>query len=598
MPIAKIQLPDGRIARFDVPDGTSQEQVMAFVQQQLAPKSTQEPAYDPTADMSTTQKVLAGVGKAFTDIGRGAGQLVGMVDQSSIDEAKRLDQPLMNTGAGTTGNVLGNLAAAIPAAFVPGANTLAGAGLAGAAYGALQPVTSDQGPVVYEKLKNTMLGGALGTGGTLAGRGLVAGAKTLAALKDPFTKGGQSAIIGRTLNRFAGDRADDVIASAQAAKSSIPGVQPTLAEATLDPGMAQLSRAPVTELTSALTERGISNNAARLSALREIAGDSGKMDFFTAARDATAEKLYATAFKKGINPKALKPAIQTRISDLMENPAIQDAMPIAQRLAKFDGVDLANPSGSLQGMHYLKKALDDILDKGRQTGIGKIEARKIAETKDSLLSVMDKLSPKYREARAVYEEMSKPIAQMKVGQELYNKAAPAMTDFGLPAETRAGAFTQALRNADQTARTATGFKKATLEGTMTPEQISTLTDIAKDMTRAAQAQRLARGSGSNTAQNLASENILRQFMGPLGVPKGVMEAQALPTLLRPLEFALKGQEPAIQAKLVEALLDPQLAAMLMQGNRAPFAPGLLLGGTARSMMPLSLGLLGANAAQQ
>ena len=30
MPIARIQLPDGRIARFEVPEGTSQDQVMQF----------------------------------------------------------------------------------------------------------------------------------------------------------------------------------------------------------------------------------------------------------------------------------------------------------------------------------------------------------------------------------------------------------------------------------------------------------------------------------------------------------------------------------------------------------------------------------------
>lgn len=598
MPIAKIQLPDGRIAKFDVPDGTSQEQVMAFVQQQLAPKAPQEPAYDPTADMSTTQKVLAGVGKAFTDIGRGAGQLVGLTDQSAIDEAKRLDQPLMKTGAGATGNLLGNVAIAAPAAFIPGANTLAGAGLAGAAYGALQPVASDEGGVVEGKLKNTAMGGALGSGATLAGRGLVAGAKTLKALTEPFTKGGQNTIVGRTLNRFAGDKADEVIAAAQAAKSSIPGVQPTLAEAALNPGISQLSRSPVTELTSALTERGIKNNAARLEALREIAGDAGKMDFFTAMRDTTADKLYKAAFKQGIKPKALTPKVQGQVAELMQNPAIQDAMPVAQRLAKFDGIDLADPAGSLNGMHYLKKALDDILDKGKQTGIGKIEARKIAETKDALLGVMDRLSPKYKEARQVYEAMSKPIAQMKVGQEFYNKAAPALTDYGMPAEVRAGAFSQALRNADQTAKTATGFKKATLDGVMSKEQIAMLNEIAKDMAKASQAQSLAKGVGSNTAQNLASENILRQLMGPLGMPQSWMESQALPSLLRAPQFVLKGQEPAIQAKLAEAMLDPQMAAMLMQANRVPWQPNLLLGGASRSMMPLSLGLLGANSAQQ
>lgn len=34
MPIARIQLPDGRIARFEVPEGTTQDQVMKFVSQQ------------------------------------------------------------------------------------------------------------------------------------------------------------------------------------------------------------------------------------------------------------------------------------------------------------------------------------------------------------------------------------------------------------------------------------------------------------------------------------------------------------------------------------------------------------------------------------
>lgn len=39
MPIAKIELPDGRIARFEVPDGTTPEQVTAFAEKQFSAKS-------------------------------------------------------------------------------------------------------------------------------------------------------------------------------------------------------------------------------------------------------------------------------------------------------------------------------------------------------------------------------------------------------------------------------------------------------------------------------------------------------------------------------------------------------------------------------
>lgn len=122
--------------------------------------TTPEPTYDPTEGMSTTDKVLAGVGKAMTDLGRGAGQMVGLVDRADVAESRRLDAPLMNTKAGAAGNFAGNVAMLAPTAMIPGANTVTGAGVIGAATGLLQPSTS-----TGETLKNIALGGAGGAVG-------------------------------------------------------------------------------------------------------------------------------------------------------------------------------------------------------------------------------------------------------------------------------------------------------------------------------------------------------------------------------------------------------------------------------------------------
>lgn len=98
------------------------------------------PKYDPTEGMSTSEKFLAGIGKAMTDAGRGVGQMVGLVSQDEINEAKALDKPLMNTTAGTVGNVVGNIATLAPTMLVPGANTVRGAALInGLAGGVLTP---------------------------------------------------------------------------------------------------------------------------------------------------------------------------------------------------------------------------------------------------------------------------------------------------------------------------------------------------------------------------------------------------------------------------------------------------------------------------
>lgn len=132
--------------------------------------------YDPTEGMSTGDKVLAGVGKAFADLGRGAGQMarggleavgakgaadsMGLPTEADIAESRRLDAPLMNTGAGMAGNIGGSLIPAVATAAIPGANTYTGAAAGGALMGLLNPTVEGE-----SRLANAGLGAATGAAG-------------------------------------------------------------------------------------------------------------------------------------------------------------------------------------------------------------------------------------------------------------------------------------------------------------------------------------------------------------------------------------------------------------------------------------------------
>lgn len=157
----QAQSADGAIHEF--PDGTPQEVITRAMKQYAFKGKLTPDKYDPTEGMSGMDKFLAGTGKAFVDMGRGVGQMTGLIDQASVDEAKRRDAPLMNTGAGMAGNIAGNVAAMIPAAMIPGANTLAGASLVGAVSGAIQPTATGE-----SRAANAMFGGVTG----LAGQGV------------------------------------------------------------------------------------------------------------------------------------------------------------------------------------------------------------------------------------------------------------------------------------------------------------------------------------------------------------------------------------------------------------------------------------------
>lgn len=149
-------------------------------------------------EMSAGGRFAAGAGKAIVDLGRGAGQMTGLVSGDDVQASRERDAALMDTGAGTAGNIAGSIAAFVPTMAIPGANTYTGAAALGGVFGALQPTTEDE-----SRLKNTAVGGALGVAGqyganklaqVLKGKTLESTAKqSKNALKDAVLKNSQEA---------------------------------------------------------------------------------------------------------------------------------------------------------------------------------------------------------------------------------------------------------------------------------------------------------------------------------------------------------------------------------------------------------------------
>lgn len=600
---------------------------------------------DPTTGMSTTQKVLAGTGKAFADVGRGVGQLlrkampdkaadaIGLPTQADIDEAKRLDAPLMNTTAGKVGNVAGNVAIALPTVFVPGAQTVAGSAAMGAGMGFLQPVASDE-----SRLNNTLVGGAMGAAAPIVARTVAAGYKGAKALVEPFTENGRTAIAGRTLQRF-GVEAGDVAGTTS--NPTLTGARQTLAEQITRPeaaaGAARLQdsvRSLDPEIAAKMTAREVENNAARVRTLRDLAGEGGARDAAEAARRAAAKDAYGKAFSPGAGSgygassvddlvqasyalrgekipygntgktvdlgelaafaaenqgatfkeikalprefqkwfnveggpmSALSTGERGEVTKLLKLPALQDAAKVAKEIAANEGKTLGS-AGSIEGMHYMKLALDDQIANLSNGTVSQVNrARGLQAARDRLVTFMERMSPEYQSARVGYAANSKPINQMDIADTLFRKGTSATSDLGGTPRLMPDKFVNLLKNEEATVKSATGRDLGKLSQVLEPDQFQKVMAVGQELDRAAAVGRAANGPGSATAQRMASQNVLRQLLGPTGLPESWAESTLLNTAMRPVQFAYSGvAEPKIQAVLADLLLNPAKAQAALQ----------------------------------
>lgn len=514
------------------------------------------PKPDPTEGTSFGRRALEGMGMALSNIGQGVGQYFGTVTPEQIDEERRLAAPLMRTGGGMVGNIAGNLAAVAPLAVIPGAATVPGAAIAGGVLGAIEPRGVDD-RLGENMLRSAALSAALPAAIT-AGKGLK-------SLSEPFYKGGREQIVGRTLERFAGPDAMQKVKNA--AGELIPGSKPTLAEATQDAGIATLQRSAVAadpRLSTAISNRELQNNAARVQALRSMAGDEGEIAFNKSARSASAQELYERAFKEV--PADTK-WIKGEITKLMKRPGFVQAMREGQEIAANEGLRLGKKGKFLEEdatriLHYTKMALDDKI--ANSTGNAQ---RAFISTRDKVVSLMESkdFSPSYREARDTFKQMSAPINRMETGRELARRAKigpeEVVDQLGNPTLTP-HRFTQALNSGEDIVASATGRPRP-LADVMDPAQMDTLDALRRDLSRLNVARTAGKPMGSPTAQYLSSQNIMQQMAGPMGMPKSWAESTLMRSAIRPIDWAFKRAEPDVQEALAKALLDPEEAKRIL-----------------------------------
>lgn len=535
--------------------------------------------------MSTGERFMAGMGKSLSDVGRFGKRVANMVGIGNYDQAAaardaELDKPLLDTTAGKVGKFAGDVALTA----LPGYRAAQGVTRGVQAAGAMLPRASAAINVAAPFVGATAAGA--GTGAILSPEDISAGAGTGAlagmagevggrvlsaayggakAAVEPLTQAGRERVLKRTLERFSSDPTK-VRQLAQNPVEFVPGYTPTLAEATMDPGIAQLQRgaaATSNDVASALADARGRQVAAYRSALDDLAGNDGRREFFDAARKTTADQLYGRARAEGLQ---MTPELEARAAQLLQRPSIQSAMKQARSLAKEKGIDISNAGGSVQGLQYVKEVLDDRIGSAVRAGNDKTAAA-LRDTQEQLLSFLDDASPAFGEARRTFQQMSRPINQMDVGQALRDTALPAITDINPSmARVNANAYANALRNSDQVARRATGLRSATMESVMDPAQMQTVQNIGKDMSRYAQAQELARVPGSPTAQYLGAQNVLRQFMGPLGLPQSAADSMLGRVAAGLLNLPFKMTQSQTEQLLGRALTDPQTAAKIMQAK--------------------------------
>lgn len=445
-------------------------------------------------------------------------------------------------------------------AFLP--NSVKGAAIQGGATGAVQPVHTGE-----SRDTNTgvgLLGGAVG--GALP---RVAGAALRGAnrILEPLTDRGIENIAGRTILRFADNPA------LRQLDDPVLGVAPSLAEATLDPGIAQLQRAAFTKeskIASALYKSRVAANEARLAAMQPFAGTPARreaaMEAIGKAENAAYDKV-RRAVGVDVNP------VVAKIDAVLMGPqgkraAVRSSMNDVRR-ALYQGGDDSALETSADQLLGARGVIADLLAGGGENQSGRLAQAELIAVRSALDDAIRKAAPEIDAALDARRIGMRPVNEMDTVNELIQRASvPIATPEGGTARSiQPSAFLRPTEDLDKLARAGTGFKKAQADNVLSPEAQKNIEGIRIGLARQQFADNAAKAAGSPTAQFLAGQNVIDAVLGqPKGITSGVANMLAA-AMDKP--YAFVGVPQRLDAVLARVLTSPAEAQAILSRLPSP-----------------------------
>lgn len=456
-------------------------------------------------------------------------------------------------GAGMRGAPVIGPAAPIPAQVMETlarypAQQVAGAAMAGGAGGALRE--AEASPLAQ-------IGGAMAAGMVApGGPRLPATARALeapGALVKPFTETGREIIVGNVLRRLA-TTPEATAARLAAAEPLVPGVQPTTAAAARDPGLAAAETAiRALDQSGAFPARLSANQQAILEAYRRLSGRPGSIERAEAKRAEITGPMRREAFEAvTVSPETFQSGITLTVSKAIDN--IRNS-PVGARQDVETAMNWATSriakARTPMELYEVRKDLTAAMQGKYNQEVPSLRLAKgqLSDVVREVDSVIEASAPGFRAYMDKFSKMSQPIDQMRVLQDIERRVTTGQPNLltGEPVIAAGSLRRQLATRVDE------------IGAELSPAAQRKLDNIVEEINRGMAATAPGvKPPGSNTFQNMSMGNLIGRVFS-----ESLATDTTLRTMTRPLDFLYRLPDQQIQQLLVEAMLDPKLAALMM-----------------------------------
>lgn len=494
----KITGPDGKVYEVTAPEGATEAEVLAYAQQNAAPKPALPAPLAPVttgqAVLGTARNILQGATLGFSDeleaaIAKGLdisglpSSITGVPSGLTTEQYRQMlenqrlavsqQYPTLSAGAELAGAVIpafltrGKSLQATPATGLEVAPSLGRQALEGAGLGFLYGGTTAAGKAegsLADRIAAMPEGASLGTLMGVATPLALAGGKKAVEFGRSLATGDRAAEASDKAKQLILEslRRDEITAPQAAARiaeleaKGVPDVMlPEVAGRATTQRLSAAANFPGGGIDTVAEKliRNVQNQSTLLpqylsQAFGVKGGNSSQMvDSIIASRSAQAAPLYNKAYFADPQGTVLRYVNDPKVNELLKLPQFQTAAKEATDLLRAEGAIPANASVGLtptvQNLDRIKRGLDELINKetdavtGKMTELGRIYVGK----KNEFLNAIDNAVPEYKAARAAYAGDTESINAIKMGRQVINASDDQWRDItkrlaAMPASNR------------------------------------------------------------------------------------------------------------------------------------------------------------------